>query len=171
MVRLKPADGTWNLDEAAAVLEDIRNRGAKPAALIGRFDNSKWTGSLVIVPPGATETLWLYIKRDDPPKGFSNRFPQMFGRPGGVLWCWSMPDPAKIEELTFRPGGDLRADDIEIGNLRTRPWNTPLGKAAGPLDDSIFPFVDPYGQYVHREWPGKIHADADLMAARQGEGE
>ena len=46
LVRLKPAEGTWNLDQAAAVLVDIRNRGAKPAALIGRFDNSKWTGGL-----------------------------------------------------------------------------------------------------------------------------
>ena len=169
LVRLKPAEGTWNLDEAAAVLVDIRNHGAKPAALIGRFDNSKWTGGLVIVPAGATETLWLYMKRDNPPKGFSNRFPHMFGRPGGVLWCWSMPDPAKISELTFLPAGDLPADDLEVGNLRVRPWNLPLGKVPGPLDDSIFPFVDQFGQSMHREWPGKVHADADLIAARQVE--
>ncbi len=169
LVRLKPGDGTWNLDEAAAVLVDIRNRGAKAAALIGRFDDSKWTGSLVIVKPGATETLQMNIKRDNPPKGFSYRFPHMFGRPGGVLWCWSMPDPAKISELTFLPAGDLPADDIEIGNLRIKPWNLPVGKAAGPLDDSIYPFVDQYGQYMHREWPGKIHSDAELIAARQTE--
>ena len=168
-VRLKPAEGTWNLDPAAAALVDIRNRGAKPAALLGRFDNSKWTGSLVVVPPGATETLRLNMKRDNPPKGFSDRFPHMFGRPGGELWCWSIPDPTKISELTFLPAGDLPADDIEIGNLRVRPWNLPIGKAAGPLDDSIFPFVDQYGQFIHHEWPGKIHADADLIAARQAE--
>lgn len=60
VVRLKPAEGTWNLDQAAMVLVDVRNRGTKPAALIGRFADSKWTSSLVVVPPGATETLWLY---------------------------------------------------------------------------------------------------------------
>ena len=38
-----------------------------------------------------------------------------------------------------------------------------------PLDDSIFPFVDPYGQFIHSEWPGKIHADADLITVRQVE--
>ncbi len=169
LVRLKPAEGTWNLDSASAVLVDIRNHGTKPAALVGRFDNSKWTSTLVVAAPGATETLCLYMKRDNPPKGFSSRFPHMFGQPGGVLWCWSMPDPARINELTFLPYGDLQAEDIEIGNLRVRPWNVPMGKAAGPLDDSIFPFVDQYGQFIHREWPGKIHADADLIAARQTE--
>ena len=169
VVRLKPAEGTWNLDEAAAVLVDIRNHGAKPAAIIGRFNDSKWTGGLVVVPPGATETLRLNMKRDKPPKGFSYRFPHMYGRPGGVLWCWSMPDPTKISELTFLPTGDLPAEDIEFSNLRVSPWNVPIGKAAGPLDDSIFPFVDPYGQFIHREWQGKVHADADLIAARQAE--
>lgn len=169
LVRLKPAEGNWNLDQAAAVLVDIRNRGAKTASLIGRYDNSKWTGTLLVVPSGATETLRLNIKRDHPPKGFLNRFPHMYGKPGGMLWCWSMPDPAKISELTFLPAGDLPAEDIEISNLRVRPWNVAIGKAAGPLDDSIFPFVDQYGQYIHREWPGKIHADTDLIAARQTE--
>lgn len=169
LVRLKPAEGAWNLDEAAAVLVDVRNRGAQPAALLGRFDNLKWTGSLAIVPPGTTETMWLYLKRDHPPKGFSSRFPHMFGRPGGVLWCWSMPDPTKIGELTFLPAGDLPADDVEIGNLRVRAWNVPIGKAAGPLDDSIFPFVDSYGQYMHHDWPGKIHNEAELLSARRAE--
>jgi len=77
LVRLKPAEGAWNLDEAAAVLVDIRNRGAKPAALIGRFNDSKWTGGLVVVPPGANETLRLNMKREKPPRGFSYRFPHM----------------------------------------------------------------------------------------------
>jgi len=86
-----------------------------------------------------------------------------------MLWCWNMPDPAKISELTFLPTGDLLVDDVEIGNLRVRPWNVPIGKAAGPLDDSIFPFVDQYGQYEHREWPGKVHVDADLITSRQAE--
>ena len=169
LVRLKPAEGTWNLDGAAAVLVDVRNYGRKPAALLGRFDNAKWSGSAAVVPPGATETVWIYMKRDNPPKGFNERFSHMFGRPGGVMWLWSMPDPAKIHELTFLPVGDVPAEDIEISNVRVRPWNVPIGKAPSPLDDAIFPFVDQYGQYMHRQWPGKIHTDADLIAAREAE--
>ena len=58
MASLKPAEGTWNLDQASAVLVDVRNRGAKPAALFGRFDNSKWTSSLLIVPLDTIKEWW-----------------------------------------------------------------------------------------------------------------
>ena len=31
--------------------------------------------------------------------------------------------------------------------------------------EEFFPFIDRYGQFKHREWPGKIHCDADLKRA------
>ena len=34
---------------------------------------------------------------------------------------------------------------------------------------SFLPFVDRYGQFVHDDWPGKVHGDADLAAARDAE--
>ena len=34
---------------------------------------------------------------------------------------------------------------------------------------SFFPFVDRYGQFMHDDWPGKIHSDADFAAARDAE--
>lgn len=33
----------------------------------------------------------------------------------------------------------------------------------------FFPFVDKYGQFKFREWPGKIHSDAELKAAAEKE--
>jgi len=35
--------------------------------------------------------------------------------------------------------------------------------------DKFFPFIDVYGQFKHKEWPGKVHSDADLKAARERE--
>lgn len=32
--------------------------------------------------------------------------------------------------------------------------------------DEFFPFIDIYGQFKHKDWPGKIHNDKDLQAAR-----
>ena len=45
------------------------------------------------------------------------------------------------------------------------------GVAAGalPPEARLFPFCDRYGQYCHEDWPGKIHSDADLAAARAAE--
>ena len=35
--------------------------------------------------------------------------------------------------------------------------------------DEFFPFIDEYGQLIHKDWPGKIHTDADLKAALKKE--
>ena len=35
--------------------------------------------------------------------------------------------------------------------------------------EHFFPFLDRYGQFVHRDWPGKIKSDADLVRAREVE--
>ena len=35
--------------------------------------------------------------------------------------------------------------------------------------DQFFPFIDEYGQFKHREWPDKVHADADLARQREKE--
>jgi hypothetical protein len=32
--------------------------------------------------------------------------------------------------------------------------------------EKFFPFIDVYGQFKYKEWPGKVHSDADLKAAR-----
>ena len=36
-------------------------------------------------------------------------------------------------------------------------------------EKEFFPFIDVYGQFKYREWPGKIHSDADLKAASERE--
>ena len=37
------------------------------------------------------------------------------------------------------------------------------------IDDAFFPFVDEFGQYVHAEWPGKIHSLDELKASAKAE--
>ena len=34
---------------------------------------------------------------------------------------------------------------------------------------NFMPFVDRYGQFIHDDWPGKIHGDAELAASRSSE--
>ncbi len=35
--------------------------------------------------------------------------------------------------------------------------------------DKFFPFIDKYGQFKYKDWPGKIHSDKDLKAACERE--
>jgi len=49
--------------------------------------------------------------------------------------------------------------DYRISDLRT------IGepdKVTAPAGDAFFPYIDVYGQYMHSDWPEKIHSDADL---------
>lgn len=41
----------------------------------------------------------------------------------------------------------------------------PLPKWKTLSADEFFPFINVYGQFKYKEWPGKIHSDADLKAA------
>lgn len=36
-------------------------------------------------------------------------------------------------------------------------------------EEEFFPFIDIYGQFKYKDWPGKIHSDADLQKAREVE--
>ena len=42
-------------------------------------------------------------------------------------------------------------------------------KAVQMSYSEFFPFIDVYGQYKYKEWPGKVHSDADLKKAREDE--
>jgi len=35
--------------------------------------------------------------------------------------------------------------------------------------DTFLPFVDKFGQFVHDDWPGKVHSEADLALAKMAE--
>lgn len=36
-------------------------------------------------------------------------------------------------------------------------------------EEEFFPFIDVYGQFKYKDWPGKIHSDADLQKAKEVE--
>ncbi|MGN6506674.1 MAG: beta-galactosidase [Tepidisphaeraceae bacterium] len=57
--------------------------------------------------------------------------------------------------------------DCRITNVR---MEGPL-KVDGPdvPADQYVPFIDVYGQNIHRDWPTKIHSDADLVTDRKQE--
>lgn len=62
-------------------------------------------------------------------------------------------------------GQSWRLDALEFmpGERRDVPGYMQLDSAA------FFPFIDRYGQFKHRDWPGKIRSDADLASARKRE--
>ena len=90
-------------------------------------------------------------------------------------WCPGYPeqirswtlDPHAVTNVTVACAGYLRGlppvKRIVVRGQANRIENPP--KFYGMTDEEFFPFVDRYGQFVHRDWPGKIRTDADLKRA------
>ncbi|MCX7015004.1 MAG: beta-galactosidase [Candidatus Sumerlaeota bacterium] len=38
-----------------------------------------------------------------------------------------------------------------------------------PWPDPLFPFIDEFGQYIHKDWPGKVHSASDFAARKEEE--
>ncbi len=94
--------------------------------------------------------------------------------------CWS-PVPGGFGSLDAK---DVRQVAIYI-NKPTLPhvWRVrrivaleggtaaarPIPRWARMTEQEFFPFVDRYGQFMHREWPDKVHSDADFARQRAKE--
>jgi hypothetical protein len=57
--------------------------------------------------------------------------------------------------------GDYRLSDLRVTGEPD--------KITAPAGDAFFPYIDVYGQYIHSDWPAKIHSDDDLKKAHAKE--
>ncbi len=125
------------------------------------------TGSLSL-DPGKSGTLKVVLKRTASDKLDGKLFgmrgyPVSAGGPGTV-------DAAHITQvLCFvnKPAVDqvFEIDDLRAGGSYTPPtaWVTDA--------DPFIPFIDTFGQYQHKDWPGKVHSLAELQQRRTREAE
>ena len=164
-VTLKAPRGTWDLSSLEFVEMAVRNTGAAPVMVHCRVDNEGADGTRnccadrVTVKPGETANLRVQlVRRPAGPAGvklFGMRgYPVPTDAAGGI-------DAAKVTQLLIFVAKPVADCAFEVGSIRAG------GKYAGAKDlpiaaEKFFPFIDQFGQYIHREWPGKIHAATDL---------
>ncbi|MEK7767659.1 MAG: beta-agarase, partial [bacterium] len=68
-------------------------------------------------------------------------------------------DPAKLTALLVFASYPKADHRFTIANLRAVGDVTPL-----PAADRFFPFIDEFGQYVHKDWPGKLKSAEEFSA-------
>jgi hypothetical protein len=164
--------GHWDLSPYAAVLMGLRNVGTNEVTIYCRVDNPGAngtkhcvTGSLTLYP-GQTNTLTVHLPHETG-NTLAGRLFGMRGYPAGPL----APDTLDAKNVTqillfvSRPAEDhsFEVSDIRAGGEYTPPtaWVTDA--------QPFFPCLDTYGQYRHKDWPGKVHSLADLKQRRQAE--
>ncbi len=171
-VTILAPDGHWDLSRFGFVEVAVKNTGAQLLKVACRVDSERANGKernvngkLEIAPGGAGIVrvgLWRTSKDTLGGKLFGMRgTPVAIGGPGTVY-------PARITQvLVFvtKPDADRT---FEITSLRADgSYTAPTASTSDA--DPYFPFIDTFGQYRHRDWPGKVHSLDELRARRDEE--
>lgn len=153
-----------DINDRLGLALDIRNRGRDPLRVYADLNGDTWVRGGVTVAPGNTGTLYVFARRKKLGGDVAEQFPGMHGVPGGKMSLWAgIEEPIRAKELRVFVVAPPAAARIEVSNLR------PFGSSQVPELPNLFPFIDRYGQYKHRDWPGKVHADSELTANLQRE--
>jgi hypothetical protein len=77
-------------------------------------------------------------------------------------------DPSRITQVLVFLGKPDADHAFEITSLRADGSYTPPTASTNDADP-YFPFIDTFGQYRHRDWPGKVHSIEEMHVRRDGE--
>lgn len=171
-VMLKAPGGKWDLSAYEYISVDIHNVDDKDLDVFVRVDNPDADGlrhcvtERTFVAPDQRTTITVPIKRvnNSPIKLWG-----MIGYPQGLYPGESGLDPANISAVVVFTGRASASDNkFEISNVYA------AGRFQPPTwlemsEAEFFPFVDTFGQFKHKDWPGKIHREQELIAARNAE--
>ncbi|HEU5070259.1 MAG TPA: beta-galactosidase [Verrucomicrobiae bacterium] len=171
-ITLVAPGGTWDLSAHAAVDLHLSNSSPGSVTVYCRVDNAGAdgvkhcvTGSLTLAAHRAgTLTVPLQRAGGDTLEGklFGMRgYPAGPGGSGGI-------DPARITQLVVFVNHPTTNHTFELDSIAATGTYVP--PTASVLDAApFFPFIDTFGQYKHRDWPGKTKSLADLTARREAE--
>ncbi len=171
-ITLSSRAGQWDLGPYSTVALKLKNAGTNTVSVSCRVDNPGADGTSncvthsITLKPGQTETLRVPLKRthDNTLAGklFGMRgYPVAWGRPGTV-------NPSNITQLLVFVAKPKEDHLFELQEVRAAgTWTPPTAWVTDA--DPFFPCIDSFGQYRHKDWPGKVKSTADLKARREQE--
>lgn len=135
----------------------VANTGNTECRVSARLNDKKWVAGAVVLQPGESDRLEiLFLHKVDKTSPY---FTNMDGVPGGGLYIWDPIDPEKLAVIQIEIETHAPVT-IAVGNI-TADGSFQSGEQVAS-QVGFFPFIDEYGQYKHKEWPAKVHADKDL---------
>ena len=164
---ITPETGVWDLSRHDSLYFKLRNPGKERLTVWARAENPDAKGvtdnvrTAILLESGTNETLRLRLTRrpQDPTyapfKPFFMYFKNINVRDNTV-------DPAAITRVAVWLDHPVKGQKVFVESVTAQG-------SAPPAPVPFFPFVDKYGQYIHTDWPNKIHTDADFAACLQKE--
>jgi Beta-galactosidase len=170
LVRLVRDDGlNWNFSGVERLSINVRNSGSNPITVrvsISNSDASNLTGvcqTAATLMPGQGQTLALRVVATPMEPDYAI-FKPFFKYYSHIAVRENTVDPTQVQSLAVWLDSPASDDAVEISDIRLVGRRSEDQRVAG--QPAFFPFIDRYGQYVHADWPGKIHADSDFAANR-----
>jgi len=164
-ITLKAPAGKWDLSKYEYVSLDVKNLGSEPVTVHCRVDNPGADGSenrvtdSIALNPKAAGTLMVRLF---PTPWRLSEPVELIGMRGAPVHSGKV-DASNITQLLIfvrKPGIDHA---FEVRNIRA-------GGSVETLDvKTFFPFIDEFGQYIHRDWPGKTHSLKEMNAQGKAE--
>lgn len=174
-VAFQPPEGFWDITGFGLLEIDVKNTGDRPLPVHCAIENPAaeraerkncCIGSATI-PPGQKQGIQVPIQARIP-EALREKLRGMRATPGGFRDRGpSTIDPSKVSAIAvyvWRPGTEYT---LEVSGIRLVK-----GQEAFPLPhpiEKLFPMIDRFGQYRHKDWPGKTHSEEDLRQHRQEE--
>ncbi len=175
---ISPTNNRWDLTNWSRVRVELSNQSNKTIRIRSRIENdgaTDWSDSVGndgFIDPLERRSFDVFLYRD-----FSDLkthpalklLEGMNGLPGGWMWHWRNVDASRLRRMSI----SFSSSDVDVPIVLHRLIATEPVVSRQLLDgrDSFFPFVDRYGQYLHKSWPGKVGNDDDLSASRRAEEE
>lgn len=164
-VSLMGPDGGWDLSNWQFINLEVENLGDHRLSLGLRADNpgadedaSLRTFAINEFAPGERKTLSLRLSatewRLEPPIDLVG----MREAPGQAAI-----DPTNVVKLILFSVRPEHNERFLIRNVRAEGEMTPFDS------DAFLPFMDQFGQFKHRDWPGKAKSNEDLLRQRDEE--
>ncbi len=171
-VTLNAPRGRWDLSPFEYLTLDVSNVGANRVQVFCRLDSPGGDGvknslmNSVRLEPGEQKVLELTLTRQSP-TGLGDRLFGMRGFPGGIVGADGL-DPARASRIfvfVARPSED---HVFEVDNIRAEgPFDVPRWMSME--ESEFFPFIDEYGQFRYKDWPGKTTSLQDFAKRKEEE--
>jgi hypothetical protein len=164
-ITLKTPAGKWDLSKYEYITVDIKNTGTKPVTVFCRVDNPGADGrnncvtDNITINPDSAETLTVRL------------YPTKY----------QLSEPVELIGMRRAPAQKGKLDASNVTQLLvfvSKPSNKHIfeidkihaGGRVKMLDTkTFFPFIDEFGQFIHKDWPGKTHSQEQLIAHGKAE--
>lgn len=167
MLTFRPVQGVWDLNQFIFVDCKVENLSNNTQLVELLLNEDSWAMGGVYIGPGEKKIVRSVIMRQKFSQKQLSQFPGMNGLPDGSikLW-WQSYEPDSIKAISLFFPLSKSGDRIKVGSVFV------TGKFKVLTDEeyqAFLPIIDKFGQYIHKDWPGKIKNIEDLFLCDKNE--